>query len=305
MWSIMYKDIYEIIINRSDNNELLSVFDLEYIIDRLATSFNINSPFFDYEVHDDINKEEPRAYFDLQKGHIIFNIAKFREAYKNETCYITNVSQVYEIVHELTHVKQTINYKEHTIDDFEDPLERLEYSLDYMFITVLKTFACPLNVPTLDQMKILKDAFPEKNEEFYSRLNNMYDNLHDMIPFERIAEIRGLKFVLSLVQDNSIGEYREKEMILILNKCLYQTYLKGYFGNTYKHTPIGYFMNLFGYKNDINQMEELKQEITDKYDLDPETKMEYGLDINDKIKDYIQETRREYIDKHMSLSKTK
>ncbi len=299
----MYKDIYDLIRNKSNKGRLLSKNDIIYIAKRIASVYKVDQYSFDVDVVFKPFEFGSRVYFSPYDSSIYFNLSRFKELYKDELPFVSNVSIVYELLHEITHIEQIRMYKNHTIDDYNDPLVKLEYYLNDSFFSAIYAAGFSYNVPTINQLKVLKHASPSKDEEFYKNLRGLYESFHDGLPCERMATIRGLKFAINLVEDNSKDKYREKLSLLALKRALYYFYSCGYTGDGLESTPILSFMRLFGFREDIPYITELIQQIYDEYDLDRETRVEYGLDIDDSTLNYVKEQHCKYDEEIKELIK--
>ena len=301
----MYKDIYDLLIKKSNQGRIFSKNDIIYIGKRLANSFGVDEPPFDVDVYYDYFATNSRAHFELDTKHIVFNLKRFKYAYKNETAFISNVAFIYEITHELIHCEQAKLIKSNSFEDLKDPLLKLEYYLNQIFYDVLITAARPMNVPTVNQMKILKNVLIDNDEHFYENLRGLYNKFHDEITCERFAAIRGLKFTLDFLESNSKGKKREELAILALKRALYEKYLCGYWGSDLFSTPIETFMRRFGFREDIPFVERLIDEINTEYNLDNETRLEYGLNTTDKVLDDIEKENKKINKEIKKLNKKK
>jgi hypothetical protein len=313
--NIMYKDIYDLIVDKSSKGRILSKSDIKYIAKRIAHVYGVDKYDFDIDVIYRPYSLDARALFDLVSGHIVFNQSKFKRLYKNEPFFLANSALIYELVHEITHIEQMNLIKCHSIDDFDDPLIKLEYYLNKTFMSSLFVAGRPMFVPTVDQMKVLKNAKVEKDKDFYINLRLLYEKAHDYLPCERIANIRGLNFAINLIEANAEGKKREKLALYAMKRYLYGIYLRGYadanidltpyVDSNVDVTPIIMYMSMFGLSEDIPFIKGLIEEINDKYILDDETRMTYGLNISEDIMNKTKNTKEDYNDKLAKLSKKK
>ena len=80
----MYKDIYDLIIKRSNKGKILSKNDLKYITERLAVEFEIYTDIFYVEVYDDLDDNYSIASIDFDSSAVLINRAKTIDYYKYE-----------------------------------------------------------------------------------------------------------------------------------------------------------------------------------------------------------------------------
>ena len=313
--NIMYKDIYDLIVYKSSKGRILSKNDIKYIAKKIAHIYGVDKYDFDIDVIYRPYTFEARAWFDLESGHIIFNQSEFKRFYRSESFYLANCALISELVHEITHIEQMNLVKNHSIDDFDDPLVKLEYYLNKTFMSSILIAGRPLFVPTEVQMKILKNAKVEKDKDFYKNLRLLYEKAHDNLPCERIATIRGIDFATNLIEANGEGKKREKIVLYAMKRVLYGVCLQGYananidltpyVGSNVDVTPIIMYMLMFGFNEDIPFIKDLIKDINSKYNLDDETRMTYGLDITDDIMNKAKEIKEDYNSKIARLLEKK
>ncbi len=115
--NIMYKDIYDLIVDKSSKGRILSKNDIKYIAKRIAHVYGVDKYDFDIDVIYRPYSLDARALFDLASGHIVFNQSKFKRLYKSEPFFLANSALIFELVHEITHIEQMNMIKCHSIDD--------------------------------------------------------------------------------------------------------------------------------------------------------------------------------------------
>ena len=299
----MYKDIYDLIRIKSNKGRILSKNDIKYIVNRIASVYKIDKYNLGVNVLYRPYDYNASAFYCQSDNHIYINTSKIKRYYFDESFYFINMFLLYALLHEITHVEQVKFIRSNSLDNIDDPLVKLEYYMNKTFeaVTTCRTKECL--APTVEELKVMNYASVDKDENFDKNLDKLYDFYHDELPCERIANIRGLKFVISFIEANSSNKMREKLTLAAFNSCLYEQYIGGYNKSELDYYPVIKYMSIFGFEKDIPYIKDLIQQINDEYNLDKETKMEYGLDIDDSTLNYANEQHDKYYEEIKKLNK--
>ncbi len=296
MWSIMYKNIYDLIIKRSKKGKILSKNDLKYIAERLAVDFDIYTDIFNVNVYDNLDDKHPIAFMDIYDSSVCINRAKTIDYYKGFSCYHINFIFLLNIVHELTHVEQVLNTFFYKMDDMVTPINKYTYYLDQLFFRIFKLSNNPIIVPTLDEYKMLKEMGLIGQEEIPEKLRSLYNHFHNMLPDEKDANVNSAEFVIDLLEENIKGNDKEMEALFYFKYLLYEYYLYGYSTYRPEQVPTYDFLDLFGMSFEKTNIDTLIEELNSQYDLNEEEKAQLGLKLSKDEIDYLVNLKKEYVD---------
>ena len=292
----MYKDIYDLIIKRSNKGKILSKNDLKYITERLAVEFEIYTDIFYVEVYDDLDDNYSIASIDFDSSAVLINRAKTIDYYKDYSCYYINFIFLLNIVHELTHIEQLFNTYFYKMDDMDTSISKYTYYLDQLFYRIFKLRTNPIIVPTLDEYKMLKEMGLTGQEEVPEKLKSLYQRFHNMLPDEKDANVNSAEFVIDLLEKNIKGNDKEMELLFYYKYLLYEYYLYGYSTDRPEQIPTHDFLDLFGMSFEKTNVDTLTEELNSQYDLNEEEKAQLGLKLSKDEIDYLVNTKNDYED---------
>ena len=276
----MYKFVYNRLKQSSYKGKLIDKEKSEEVFVNLKINYNIIGRALDFFVNDD-----SKITFCFQPDHhrICINYKKFFENYVGEDAYIVNLEYLFLYVHEMEHVRQYKFYQKSNYDDITDPLIKLEYfldscSFDYMFLTGKN----PKDYTDKD-LKIIKDLGYENDDNIIDKLIERYNNKHNLLFIERLANIRSAQFVYNFIDCNDKTVFEKKKVLSLYKSAIDRFLLEN------SENYIDNFINTFGMKHRADEIYNLINQINDTYKLDDETRVMYGLDVNrDTLKSYFE-----------------
>ena len=273
----MYKLIYDDINKASYKGKLIdkSLCDIMFIY-----------LTFRYRIHEEtifafIDKDIPSSFgYSVSDNFIGINYEKFLKNYNDSDAYIVNLEFLFYFVHEMEHARQFKFINSLKYDDIKDPLVKLEHLLitSSFIFTELQTEKNP-NEFTDEELRIINElGFPIDNN-VNNKIEDLYRNNHDLVFTERLANIKAIQFVYNLIDCNDKSISKKKKALALYKGALYR-YL---YDNSYDY--INHFMNTLGFRHKSDEICNLIDQINDAYNLDDETRVMYGLDVNRDVLD--------------------